>query len=356
MPPEDTTQEFSDTAGDTSLDMVNDPKFREMIMGGEIPDNPKGTILPGENLLNDGLPPEEVEATEDGMQEEGEEAQEAAEEIDIDTPPTKEDKIKAGGSEEAEIRRRELSDEDLDSMFMTRKINGVEELVSLREVRDGYQVKEAGLERLTEAKEMQRQYHELIAQYQKQLEESRKPAEPQYDDYSTPEDRQLAEMRAELQQMKQQMTNVETERLSNTEDDMIRQRIKAQLGNEDMEAAAKLIQRVKQEDPSYGAIADALFQGQPTSQSHMNQRVAFMDSLLIKAKSLEMPTIISRAKEEGKLELKREKKSHLASVETTQKVPDESRSDRIRKAATMGDRGMAELGKDLFIKGMFPEL
>ena len=338
MPPEDTTQDILDTAGDSGMDAANDPKFRQMIMGDDIPDNPSGTITPGENRLAEGLPPEELEAEPEPVPE-----------VDIDTATD------AVTSTEEDLSRKELTDDDLDNMFMTRKVNGVEELVSLRTVRDGYQIKEAGLERLDEAKGMQRQYHDLINQYQKQLEESRKPAEPAYDEYSTPEDRQLAEMRAELQSMKQQITNTEMGRLSDMEDDMIRGRIKSQLGNEDLEAATRLIQRVKQEDPSYGAIADALFDGPPTSQTHMNQRVAFMDSLLIKAKSLEMPTIISKAKEEGKLELKREKKSHLASVETTQKVPDESRSDRINKAAKKGDRGMAELGEALFIKNLFPD-
>ena len=344
MPPEDTTQGIIDTAGNPTLEAVVDPRLEQLLRGEEIPVNPIDTIAPGENRLKEGLPPEELEP---------EPAVEVADEVESDPPPEERELPDT----EPDLDRKELSDDDLDNMFMTRKVNGVEELVSLRTVRDGYQIKEAGLERLDEAKDMQRQYHDLIEQYQKQLEATRQPAvvEPIYDEYSTPEDRQLAEMRAELQSMKQQMTNTETDRLSGMEDDMIRSRIKDQLGNEDMAAAANLIQRVKQEDPSYGAVADALFNGPPTSQAHMNQRVAFMDSLLIKAKSLEMPTIISKAKEEGKLELKREKKSYLAAVDTTQKVPDESRGDRIKKAASRGDRGMAELGETLFIKGMFPD-
>jgi hypothetical protein len=347
--PEDHQDMILDSAGDTSLDAVNDPKFQQMIMGGDLPDNPAGTIEPGENRLGEGLSPEEEVAPDA----EGERIpeEETPEEVDIDelSPKT----VKAGSGEEAEINRQELSDDDLDNMFMTRKINGVEELVSLREVRDGYQIKEAGLERLDEAKEMQRQYHDLILKMQQQT--TQPQVAPEYDDYSTPEDRQLAEMRNELNSMKEHITNTEAERLSSAEDAMIRSRIKAHFGNEDLAAATHLIQRVKSEDPAYGAIADALFNDLPTNQTHMNQRVAFMDSLLIKAKSLEMPTIISKAKEEGRLDEKREKKSNLASVDTTQKVPEESRSSLISKAAQRGDKGMAELGKELFIKGMFPE-
>jgi hypothetical protein len=363
MDPTKSDNVVTDTAGDTGLEAANDPRFQQMILGGDIPDNPAGTIEQGaidesyrRESLEQGLvqPTTEEVATDaegEGLPEEAEEAKE----VDIDTPV--ENAVEPGSAEEAEITRRQLTDEDLDNTFMKRIINGKEELVSLREVRDGYQIKEAGLERLDLAKEAQRQYQELATQYQQELERIRQtPPEPVLDEYATQEEKDLAAMQAKLQNLEHTILSEQQQRLSAQEDAEIRTIIRDQLGTEDMNQAALMIQRIKAEDPAYGAIADELFNRQPSDLNDMHKRVAFFKSLAIRGAQLEMPTIIENAKEEGKRDLIREKKSKLASVETTQKPPEESRGDKISKAARRGDRGMAKLGEELFVKGLFPEL
>lgn len=329
------------------------------LTGDDFPLNTPGLIVPGENRLNDGLPPEPVteEETPDAVREEETppevEEVKVSEEVDPDPDP----------DPEPDTKGRRLTEEELDNFIIPGKVDGVDKDYTLREVRDIYQTQEALTNRLTDANADRQENIVLRKQLLEAIQKAQTlptlPTEPA-EDFLTPEDQRLGKVEQLINNLDEKISTAETARLSNIEDGMVRSRVNSHFGNEDMQAAMDLIQRVKADDPAYGAIADSLFTGPPTSEAHVNQRVAFMDSLLIKGKNLEMPTIIEKVKEEGKKEgkrdLKREKKTKLASVETTQKVPDTTRADMIAAARKEGTQGYVKLAEATFIKELFPEL
>jgi len=123
-----------------------------------------------------------------------------------------------------------------------------------------------------------------------------------------------------------------------------------------MEEVSTLIQRVKNEDPSYGAVADELFSRGPADQTDVQRRVAFFDALLQKAKSLEMPTIIEKVKEESKKagakEAVEKVKQNLVSTSGTDAPPTSTRADSIQSAIAAGGKtsDYAELFKTEIIQ------
>ena len=220
-----------------------------------------------------------------------------------------------------------LSLEELETMFVRGKVNGVEREYSLRELLNVKQTQDAATQRLEETKELLR-----TAREQEPKEPDHQP-EPS-DEYLTDEEKQLREMRKELSELRQHQRGFEENSLADAEALHMQKVFDGNgLSKED---AAKRLNQIVETFPDAADFARDLFTKNPTSQADLKRRISTFNTLWALGAQVQMPEVVRRvaqeAKEEGANQAKIDAKRQLADTAPgTVDLREPSREERLQQ-------------------------
>jgi hypothetical protein len=252
----------------------------------------------------------------------------------------------------------ELSDEELANTFIKTKVYGEERKVSLKEIRDNYQIQEAAKSKLDEAKALVAEY-KMLLEHQKKVQNS-KPAEAPKaveQEYVDPITAELNRVRQEIEAIKGFNQSQLTSTLQAKEDAEVARII----GEDKPDQVRAKILAVVEANPNFAPIASELFNGSPKSAEDMAKRIGFFDALYTKARTMNiesnLPQVVREAKEAGKEEGKREAKKELKNklINVSGGTPSSEKSDypsRLRIAASKGTDGIAQLLEERLFSGV----
>lgn len=282
-----------------------------------------------------------------------EEEQVAEAPVQEETEAVTEEVTEAPEAEEVTPERTKLSPEEMTDLYATGVVNGEEVEYSLDKLLAIAQTQDAASDRLDRSKTLEHELRAEIAKTKEMQNQLTQQPEPK-PEFMTEQDEQIYNLNQELQSLKGNMVQADSQRLIAAEDAQIRAIAQEELGTQDMGKVAELIGRVQQEDPNFAAVTSDLFSRAPQDQGDMQRRLAMFRSTIAMGKGIEMPSIVRAAKAEGVQEGKKEtmqkvKKETLTTVSATAPAPQVSEFDQLSKAqASPGIGGFVDVWKGRF--------
>jgi spore coat protein CotF len=320
-----------------------------------VPD-PNATHTPGGYPTGQEVSNEEVEAVQQEGRGEEDSGERSGEAVPEEVQQDESGQSDTTGAEDKGLELHTMTDAELEATFLKGNVYGEEKEISLKDVRDNWQQYLAADKKLDDNKALSNELRMELERTRQMQEELKKPAVDPKPEFMTEQDEELWNLKQELNQLKGAMTQTQVQQLVEAEDAQIRQIARDELGTEDMNRVAMMIQQVQQSDPNFTAITQDIFSGPPQDQGHLQRRLAMFRATLTQGKSMAVPEIVQQAKAEGLQEGKKEtmakvKKESLTTVSSTAPAPERSMKDLMSAAqAQPGIGGYTDVWKKKFGK------